>query len=133
MWVFRPNVGDTCLGGVRLVSLMVSWVVWLQGSAGVVSAGDISSQTGYSRSVIFRYLKMDRPPAEFVCALSVAYGVDVLTGLIVTGYITRAYVESGVEERLMHVPAQYLLAELARRSEGEHVPPGVPPELDPSL
>jgi len=76
---------------------------------------------------------MVRPPAEFVCVLSVAYGVDVLTGLIVTGYITRAYVESGVGERLMHVPAQFLLAELARRSEGEMVPPGVPPELDPSV
>lgn len=112
---------------------MFPWVEWLRLSIGDVSVRDVASQIGYSKSAVSRYLRTEKPPAEVVIAVSVSYGLDVLVGLVVAGYISREYVESGVEERLQHVPARFLLAELARRSEGEQVPPGVPPELDPSL
>lgn len=109
---------------------MIPWVEWMQTFVGDDSWADICAKIGCSESTFRRWRALEQPPCSVIIDLSVAYGADVLVGLVTSGYITRAYVEAGVEDRLTHVPTIYMTNELARRAARERIVPAVRPEWE---
>lgn len=118
------------VGTWETATLMIPWVEWLKSVTNGQSVAEICLTIGTSRATLNRWLTLERPPCAAIIDLSVAYDADVLVGLVVSGYITRAYVEGGVEQRLQHVPAIYLTNELARRAAAEKIVPAVNPDWE---
>ena len=109
---------------------MIPWVEWLNSVTGGDSIAEICTKIGTSRATFHRWSTQLQPPCSAIIDICVTYDADVLVGLVVSGYITRSYVEGGVEDRLQHVPAIYLTNELARRAAAEKIVPAVNPEWE---
>lgn len=109
---------------------MIPWVAWMETFVGDDDMGVVSAKIERSESTFRRWRSLEKPPSSMIIDLSVAYGADVLVGLIVSGWISMAYVESGVEGRLMHVPTVFMTNELARRSTEETITSPVNPDWE---
>ena len=109
---------------------MIPWVEWLNSVTKNADVGDICTTIGASKTALRRWMTLQQPPAEVIISASVAYKTDVLVGLIVSGYITMEYIQSGVEERLKFVPTHFMTNELARRSAEETITSPVNPEWE---
>lgn len=111
---------------------MHPWADYLKQITTNAPTSRIAARVYVDKSTISRWIALEKPPAEAVIAICVAYNADVLVGLIVSGHITREYVESGVETRLMYVPTRFMTNELERRTREEYIASAVPEGLDPS-
>jgi hypothetical protein len=109
---------------------MIPWVQWLDSITEGQSVPEISTKIGSNPTTFNRWKRMDKPPCEAIIVLAVAYGGDVIVGLVVSGHLPRKYVERSVEERLMRVPTVFLTNELARRAEHGDLAPALPPEWE---
>lgn len=114
------------------VPLMIPWITWLDSITRGLSVPEISTIIGSNPTTFNRWKRMEQPPCEVIVKLAVAFGGDVIVGLVLAGHLPREYVEGGIEERLRKVPTRMLTDEIARRSMEGELSPEEPPGWNPS-